>query len=171
MCDTFFVLMEHDDLVPFHDNNDGIHEDDLADYTFLFDITTNWYRRDKTEIVIENRSRTCSIKAKKKEDALEILLCLHAIRYNYCRYHNITIDAMGPDKEYPNDSFAPVRQPTPCRWYVCGKDYMEAAAEGMEQAKEKIFICDWQISPCVYLKRPWNAELQCHVPDDYWRLA
>lgn len=45
---------------------------------------------------------------------------------------------------------------------------MEAVAEAMENAKERIFLADWQISPCIYLKRPWNGRV--HVPDDYWRL-
>ena len=64
----------------------------------------------------------------------------------------------------------PDRHPNIVKWYVCGADYMEAAAEAMESARERIFICDWQISPCVYLKRPFSEELGIHVPDDYWRL-
>ena len=45
---------------------------------------------------------------------------------------------------------------------------MEAVAEAMENSKERIFLADWQISPCIYLKRPWNG--RNHVPDDHWRL-
>ena len=105
---------------------------------------------------------------KEESDALEVLLCFHAIKTNYCSYHNLSYDDLGTEKKYPFDSFSAVRPATPTRWYVCGSEYMEAVAEAMENARERIFLADWQISPCIYLKRPWNGSV--HVPDDYWRL-
>ena len=46
-------------------------------------------------------------------------------------------------------SFSAIRPATPTRWYVCGSEYMEAVAEAMENAKERIFLgrfsnwCSW----------------------------
>ena len=47
---------------------------------------------------------------------------------------------------------------------------MDLVADEMEGAHERIFIADWQLSPCVYLKRPWCENSQAFIPDDYWRL-
>ena len=47
---------------------------------------------------------------------------------------------------------------------------MDLVADEMEGANERIFIADWQLSPCVYLKRPWCENSQAFIPDDYWRL-
>ena len=56
------------------------------------------------------------------------------------------------------------------RWLVCGQPYMDAVADAMEDATDRIMIADWQLSPCVYLKRPWCQNDQCYKPDEYWRL-
>ena len=45
---------------------------------------------------------------------------------------------------------------------------MEAVADEIERAKKRIFIADWQLSPCIYLKRPFNGK--DYIPDDHWRL-
>lgn len=98
------------------------------------------------------------------------------MRKVYCESHGLDFESANfehPEEEdhsFPYQSFSAARPETPVKWYVCGADYMEAAAEAMESARERIFICDWQISPCVYLKRPFSEELGIHVPDDYWRL-
>ena len=180
--DTFFVLMERDDLKDFQrlKGADGQNQcplevrDDIADYVFLFDRQTFWNRTSKKEVLIENRSRELRITAKSKDDMFKILLFFHAMRRIYCTTHgldiNSTFDDSLEDNKYPYRSFSAVRPNTPVKWYVCGADYMEAAAEAMENATKRIFICDWQMSPCVYLKRPFNSELNIHVPDDYWRL-
>ena len=47
---------------------------------------------------------------------------------------------------------------------------MEGVAEALENAKTRIFITDWQISPCLYLKRPFCPEAGCRIPDPYWRF-
>ena len=59
-------------------------------------------------------------------------------------------------------SFAPVRRDTSAVWFVDGRDYMSAVADALENAKQDIFICDWWLSPEIYLKRPIQGE--------YWRL-
>ena len=47
---------------------------------------------------------------------------------------------------------------------------MEAAANAMENAREKIFITDWQITSGLHLKRPWNETDGTFVPSSEWRL-
>ena len=71
---------------------------------------------------------------------------------------------------YPNGSFSPVRDNVLCRPLVCGQEFMEAVADEMERATDRILIADWQLSPCVYLKRPWSEAEQSFVPDEFWRL-
>ncbi|XP_066265990.1 phospholipase D1-like isoform X2 [Branchiostoma lanceolatum] len=56
------------------------------------------------------------------------------------------------------NSFAPVRTDTQAQWFVDGASYMAAVAEGLEAAKEEIFISDWWLSPEIYLVRPVSAE-------------
>lgn len=41
------------------------------------------------------------------------------------------------------DSFAPVRDDIPVKWFVDGATYMSAVADALELAKEEIFITDW----------------------------
>ena len=55
-----------------------------------------------------------------------------------------------------NNSYAPVRQSQLCRWYVNGNGYMNAVMNGLNNAKEEIFITDWWMSPEIFLKRPTN---------------
>ena len=47
---------------------------------------------------------------------------------------------------------------------------MEGVAEALENAKTRIFITDWQISPRLYLKRPFCPDAGCRIPDPYWRF-
>ena len=60
-------------------------------------------------------------------------------------------------------SFAPERDGNKIKWYVDGQDYFYAASIGLERAKETIYICDWWLSPELFLRRPpyFNQE---------WRL-
>jgi phospholipase D1/2 len=52
------------------------------------------------------------------------------------------------------DSFAPARTNQLCKWYLNGEGYMEAVMNGLNNAKEEIFIADWWLSPELFLKRP-----------------
>ena len=54
----------------------------------------------------------------------------------------------------PYQSFAPARMSQQCRWYINGCEYMEAVMNGLNNAKEEIFITDWWLCPELYLKRP-----------------
>ncbi|CAG0879735.1 unnamed protein product [Cyprideis torosa] len=61
------------------------------------------------------------------------------------------------------DSFAPVRESVPARWFVDGSSYFEAVADAIEAAKEEVYITDWWLSPEIYLKRPI-------IEGEKWRL-
>ena len=74
MSDTYFVLMEPDDLKPWHDGmlpptsenpKLKVHKDDLSDFVFLFDSETTWKRVEKDQIQIQNRSRKLRLEFKK----------------------------------------------------------------------------------------------------------
>ncbi|KAL2267401.1 hypothetical protein VTJ83DRAFT_4678 [Remersonia thermophila] len=60
-------------------------------------------------------------------------------------------------------SFFPERQGHIAKCYVDGRDYFWAVSMALEQAKEIIYICDWWLSPEMFLRRPphYNQE---------WRL-
>ena len=60
-------------------------------------------------------------------------------------------------------SFAPERDNNNIKWYVDGQDYFHAVSVALERAKETIYICDWWLSPELFLRRPpyFNQE---------WRL-
>ena len=127
--DTFFVLMERDDLNDFKrlKGADGLNQcplevrDDIADYVFLFDRQTVWNRTAKKEVLIENRSRELRITAKSKEDMFKILLFFHTMRRIYCNTHGLdissTFDDSLEDNKYPYRSFSAVRSNTPVKWY------------------------------------------------------
>ncbi|KAG0289653.1 Phospholipase D1, partial [Dissophora globulifera] len=51
-------------------------------------------------------------------------------------------------------SFAPEREEAKVRYYVDGKDYFHAVSDGILAAKTEIYICDWWLSPELYLRRP-----------------
>lgn len=89
MSDTYFVLMEPDDLMPWHEGvlpptsenpKLKVHRDDLSDFVFLFDHETKWKRIEKDQIQIENRSRKLRLEFKKEHQALQVILCFQAIK-------------------------------------------------------------------------------------------
>jgi phospholipase D1/2 len=51
-------------------------------------------------------------------------------------------------------SFAPERDGNKVKWYVDGQDYFYAVSVALEAAKETIYICDWWLSPEMFLQRP-----------------
>lgn len=75
-------------------------------------------------------------------------------------YDKITQLLSGPSKCFlgtlPNSSFAPVRTNQMCRWFINAESYMENVMNGLNAAKEEIFITDWWLSPEIYLKRPMD---------------
>ncbi|CAF0790729.1 unnamed protein product, partial [Didymodactylos carnosus] len=56
-------------------------------------------------------------------------------------------------------SFVPMRRQQKGHWFINGKDYMEAVAKALLQAKEEIFITDWWLSPELWLVRPSDNPL------------
>lgn len=58
-------------------------------------------------------------------------------------------------------SFAPIRRKVCAQWLVDGRDYFWEVSEAISNARERIYIHDWWLSPEVYLRRPGTKE---------WRL-
>ncbi|KAG5984319.1 hypothetical protein E4U55_005290 [Claviceps digitariae] len=52
------------------------------------------------------------------------------------------------------ESFFPEREGNLIKWYVDGCDYFWAVSVALEQAQESIYICDWWLSPELFLRRP-----------------
>ncbi|KAG9236350.1 hypothetical protein BJ875DRAFT_456734 [Amylocarpus encephaloides] len=52
------------------------------------------------------------------------------------------------------ESFAPERPGNNIKWYVDGRDYFWAVSVALERATESIYICDWWLSPELFLRRP-----------------
>ncbi|KAM0506840.1 hypothetical protein ACHAPB_002907 [Verticillium nonalfalfae] len=65
--------------------------------------------------------------------------------------------------EHRYDSFFPERDGNIIKWYVDGRDYFWAVSEALEAAQETIYICDWWLSPELFLRRPPHDNQQ-------WRL-
>lgn len=61
------------------------------------------------------------------------------------------------------ESFAPERDGNKIKWYIDGRDYYHALSMSLERAQESIFICDWWLSPELFLRRPPSK-------NKYWRL-
>ncbi|CAI4222449.1 unnamed protein product [Auanema sp. JU1783] len=57
----------------------------------------------------------------------------------------------------------PIRTNSYAKWFVDARSFMAHAADMMELAREEIFICDWWLSPEIYMKRP-------DLTGAYWRL-
>jgi len=51
-------------------------------------------------------------------------------------------------------SYAPPRSNQKCRWFVNAEAYMEGVMNGLNNAKEEIYITDWWMCPELFLKRP-----------------
>ena len=90
MSDTYFVLMEPDDLVPWHngimpstsENPElKVHKDDLSDFVFLRNkMEKSWKRVEKDQIEIQNRSRKLRLEFENESQALRVILCFQAIK-------------------------------------------------------------------------------------------
>ncbi|KAG5914948.1 hypothetical protein E4U42_000225, partial [Claviceps africana] len=52
------------------------------------------------------------------------------------------------------ESYFPEREGNLIKWYVDGCDYFWAVSVALEQAQESIYICDWWLSPELFLRRP-----------------
>jgi len=52
------------------------------------------------------------------------------------------------------ESYFPEREGNHVKWYVDGRDYFWAVSIALEKAEESIYICDWWLSPELFLRRP-----------------
>ncbi|XP_064408967.1 phospholipase D2 [Latimeria chalumnae] len=133
-------------------------EDAVVSFVLLFDPSFSIEAgksvpEAKYGVRIENSSRSLIIKC-------------HSYRQSYWWKKEIIDMVEKHSKDYLHvnrfESFTPVRQNTPVRWFVNGCNYFSSVADALEQAKEEIFITDWWLSPEIHLKRP--------AKDNHWRL-
>ncbi|CAO3590887.1 unnamed protein product [Absidia cylindrospora] len=57
-------------------------------------------------------------------------------------------------KNHRFGSFAPIRYDSKVKWFVDAEDHYNAVAEAILSARTDIYICDWWLSPELYLRRP-----------------
>ncbi|CAG8468958.1 364_t:CDS:10 [Diversispora eburnea] len=57
-------------------------------------------------------------------------------------------------KQHRFDSYAPIRKKAKAKWYIDGKDYLNAVSQAILAATSEIYIEDWWLSPELYLRRP-----------------
>lgn len=164
--DRFFVLMQLKDW-DYWETNGGRERDFLADYIFLPDKEHfMWERRSKNQIYLKNRTREILIDAKTLENCEILLKHICALKMNFLSQWQTR---MSPGE---NEAFAPVRTNVAAKWYICGDGYMSDMADAIENAKKRILITDWQISPMIYLKRNYDGAHSVRSTEmgDYWRL-
>lgn len=147
-------LVLKDSFIAYVRPEDGRMSDVLLmdqDFNVNFGIVSTGWRQG---LLITNLSRYLRLKTSTQRDARDW-------------YEDIkqTMTTTGNDFTQANRfrSFVPVRAKSYCNWYVDGASYMSAVADGMEAAKEEIFITDWMLSPELYLKRPF-------LEGNKWRL-
>ena len=100
-----------------------------------------------SHVIISNSTRVLKIKCKDHHDARKLIESVeNAVDDN--EYGRMLI------KEQRFNSFAPVRENSQARWFVCGRDYMYYLSCILESAQSEIFIADWQMSPKISLRRP-----------------
>jgi len=108
-----------------------------------------------SHVIISNSTRVLKIKCKDHHDARKLIESVeNAVDEN--EHGRLLI------KEHRFNSFAPVRNDSDARWFVCGRDYMHYLSCVLEAAQSEIFIADWQMSPKISLRRP--------DPEKYWTL-
>ncbi|KAI8332617.1 hypothetical protein BC941DRAFT_455475 [Chlamydoabsidia padenii] len=57
-------------------------------------------------------------------------------------------------KNHRFGSFAPIRYNSKVKWFVDAENHYNAVAEAILSARTEIYICDWWLSPELYLRRP-----------------
>ncbi|KAF9418329.1 Phospholipase D1, partial [Entomortierella beljakovae] len=94
-------------------------------------------------IVFGNNIRKIEIKGSHSRDTIQWFFDFEKIRF-YSPW--ITPHRFG--------SFSPEREDARVKMYIDGKDYFHAVADSILAAKNEIYICDWWLSPELYLRRP-----------------
>ena len=72
---------------------------------------------------------------------------------------------------YRFDSFAPVRNNVNGKYFVGGSDYFDCLLYSLDQAKRRVFIADWSLSPMLYLKRGKDLDLANRLDNVLKRIA
>ena len=96
-------------------------------------------------VIISNEYRTLKVVTENQDTALKLLNSINSV-----------IDEdHGKElvKRHPGKSFAPVRENTPARWFICGKTYFYYLFYVLQQARSEIFITDWMFTPYLKLIR------------------
>ncbi|KAF9581189.1 hypothetical protein BGW38_001891 [Lunasporangiospora selenospora] len=116
---------------------------------FLFDQDFFVRHKEQTlglnhrHIELGNKHKTIEIKGDHSRDMLE-----------WMEYFNKMKQSSPWVISHRFGSFAPEREDAKVRYYVDGKDYFHAVSDALMAAKSEIYICDWWLSPELYLRRP-----------------
>jgi phospholipase D1/2 len=98
-------------------------------------------------IEIKNLQRSMILKCKSSQQQHEWYDKLEKMK-------NTTGNLFYNHKILSHEAFSPPRKNQKCRWFVNAEAYMENVMNGLNNAKEEIFITDWWMCPELFLKRP-----------------
>ncbi|ORX49426.1 phospholipase D/nuclease [Hesseltinella vesiculosa] len=100
------------------------------------------FRRYHHHIVLENQFRRIEIKGSKRQ--------VEEWRDSIQKVQ----DESPWVKNHRFGSFAPIRHHSKVKWFVDAENYYNSVAEAILSARTEIYICDWWLSPELYLRRP-----------------
>ncbi|KAF9178668.1 Phospholipase D1, partial [Haplosporangium sp. Z 27] len=127
---------------------DTVGSDEPTD-VFLFDASFFVHYKEKTfgmkshHIEFGNNARKFELRGGHTREMIEWMYDFEKIRY-YSSW-------LAPHRF---GSFAPEREDAKVKMYVDGKDYFHAVSDAILAARREIYICDWWLSPELYLRRP-----------------
>ncbi|KAG0211022.1 hypothetical protein BGX28_008592 [Mortierella sp. GBA30] len=115
----------------------------LFDQDFFVHHTEHAFGLNMHHIELGNRHRKIEMKGDHNRDMVEWMDHFEKMKQSspWVRSHRF-------------GSFAPQREDAKVRYYVDGKDYFHAVSDAILAAKTEIYICDWWLSPELYLRRP-----------------
>ncbi|XP_065319200.1 phospholipase D1-like isoform X4 [Gordionus sp. m RMFG-2023] len=98
-----------------------------------------------------------SFKIEKEPISNEDVICTN--KANVDKGSEIEMDKMvGSRLSYRYNSFASERLDCYAYWFVDGSQYFSSLADALYSARKEIYICDWWLSPQLYLKRPLHND-------------
>ncbi|KAG0262982.1 hypothetical protein BG011_009480 [Mortierella polycephala] len=115
----------------------------MFDETFFFEHKEHALGLNMHHIEIGDRYRKIEIKGEHTREVLEWMDQFNKMKSSSPWVH-----------PHRFGSFAPQRESARVRYYVDGKDYFHAVSDAILAAKTEIYICDWWLSPELYLRRP-----------------
>lgn len=108
-------------------------------------------------VIISNEYRTLKLKTQDQNAALRLLNSINSI---------IDVDyGRQLVERHPGKSFAPVRDETLARWFICGKTYFYYLYHVLQNAKSEIFITDWMFTPYLKLIRKGTENEKQYLSD------